>query len=495
MGTGLLGSVSMRWLILCATTAVIGCGLLIYSLTYSFYWDEGFHLLTAQMINRGNRPYIDFFFPQPPLNAYWNAAWMNLVRDDWRVVHVVAATSTLLAILLASDFSYRNCPDPNWRVPAGVTTAVLFGLNTVVVTFSTIGQAYALCLLLIMSAFRLAIAASGRTNLLWAAATGLAIGAAASSSLLTAPIAPVLLVWLLYSDRTGKKFFKFVAFSVGALIPFLPIVWLTRYGLRQVVFNVIEYHLLYRRAGWDGALSHDAEVVTSWMESGQTLLLGVLAVSGIVLAGSSDACTIRRNPHYLCAAIVVVEALWLANIHPTFNQYFVFLVPFLAILGATGLRNLAGRFGSADRPLWPVLAVASFTAFGLERSLLEQRGNLSWSDVEAISAKVIEVTPAASPFLADEFIYFQTKRGPPPGLEHADVRKLSLPDPPGARLNVKSADQVEAYIKEGRFGTIVSCDDEFSESAGLKILYARMQKFNICTVYWDLNTPPPSAVK
>ena len=59
-----------RWLVLCAAALAIGCGLLIYAETMAFYWDEGFHVLAAQLIGRGSRPYLDFFFPQPPLNTY-----------------------------------------------------------------------------------------------------------------------------------------------------------------------------------------------------------------------------------------------------------------------------------------------------------------------------------------------------------------------------------------------------------------------------------------
>ena len=35
--------------------------LLVYSQTLSFTWDEGFHLLAAQLILHGKRHYLDFF--------------------------------------------------------------------------------------------------------------------------------------------------------------------------------------------------------------------------------------------------------------------------------------------------------------------------------------------------------------------------------------------------------------------------------------------------
>src|SRR5580698_9263833 len=60
-------------LLLLIAAGVLGAGLMIYSQTVAFTGDEGFHLLAAQLIDSGKRPYIDFCFPQTPLNAYWNA--------------------------------------------------------------------------------------------------------------------------------------------------------------------------------------------------------------------------------------------------------------------------------------------------------------------------------------------------------------------------------------------------------------------------------------
>src|SRR5690349_445736 len=70
---------------LLAGTGLIAAALLVYSQTYAFAWDEGFHLLAAQLIAHGKRPYLDFLFAQTPLNAYWNAALMRLFGESWRI--------------------------------------------------------------------------------------------------------------------------------------------------------------------------------------------------------------------------------------------------------------------------------------------------------------------------------------------------------------------------------------------------------------------------
>ena len=120
---------------------VLAVGLLAYSQTMTFNWDEGFHLLTAQLILRGQKPYIDFVFPQTPLNAYWNAMWMHLFDDTWRTVHAVAAVVVALAVFLTADYVFRRFPVVQRRFPCAVMAAIVVGMNVAVVGFGTDGQA------------------------------------------------------------------------------------------------------------------------------------------------------------------------------------------------------------------------------------------------------------------------------------------------------------------------------------------------------------------
>ena len=54
------------------------------SLRPVFYYDEGFPLLAAQLINAGKIPYADFFYQHTPLYAYLTAGWFRLFGDTWR---------------------------------------------------------------------------------------------------------------------------------------------------------------------------------------------------------------------------------------------------------------------------------------------------------------------------------------------------------------------------------------------------------------------------
>src|ERR1017187_258128 len=231
---------------LCAVAAILFGGLLLYSQTHAFSWDEGFHLLAAQLILAGKRPYLDFCFPQTPLNAYLTAGWMRLFGDTWRAVHVLQAVWVAGAAFLTADFVRSRFPVPGWRLAGSLAAAVAVGMNSQVVLFGTIGQSYGLCLFLIVAAYRLAVVAVERAGASRAAAAGFMAGAAAGSSLLTAPVGPVLLVWLYLRNRAGNRWAKIAAFLAGGAISWLPIVWLYRQGPRQTILNVVLYQLKYR---------------------------------------------------------------------------------------------------------------------------------------------------------------------------------------------------------------------------------------------------------
>ena len=157
--------------------APIAAALLIYSQTAAFAWDEGFHVLAAQLIALGKRPWADFVFPQTPLNAWITGLAMLLFGQSWRVAHALQALATAGAVFLATGYVFHRLPDPRWKLPAAAVTAMLTGLNAAVFEYGSVGQSYGMCMLLAVASFRLA--ASARMP---AALTGICAGAAAASS-------------------------------------------------------------------------------------------------------------------------------------------------------------------------------------------------------------------------------------------------------------------------------------------------------------------------
>ncbi|MFL6350609.1 MAG: hypothetical protein ACJ74Z_01985 [Bryobacteraceae bacterium] len=456
----------------------------------AFSLDEGFHLLAAQLINRGRTLYLDFCFPQPPLNVYWNAAWMRTFPDTWRIPHLLAAMLVAGAAMLAGDFTFAHLPIPKWRLSGALVTAFLVAVNVPVVQFGSL-QAYGMCLFLMVAAFRVSVLGVDHKGFLVPFLAGLLAGAAAASSLLTAPLAPVLLVWMLIYNRIGTRFAKSVAFLLGAGIPFLPVLRLFAEAPRVVFFNLIEYQLLYRRVRWAGATPHDIDVLTSWINSSQALLLGALAVAGILFIRSANDWEPRRRAElFLSAWLALALTTYLALTHPTFERYFLLAVPFFAIEAPVGLYAIASRLGNPDRPLWPAALLIILFCLGLAKTLYDSRHSYQWQDYEKIAAKVDEVTPPGASLWADEVIYFLTRRPPPPGMEFSYSHKLELVPSVAASLHIVSQRELDRSIKAGAFSTIATCaDDEKIEQLGLERLYAHQAEVSDCLVFWGIRKP------
>ncbi|MEP6715112.1 MAG: hypothetical protein ABJC09_06035, partial [Terriglobia bacterium] len=244
--------------------ALYATALLIYSQTRAFSWDESYHLLAAQLINLGRKPYIDFCFPQSPLSAYWNAGLLRLFGPGWRAPHAAEALFVTGTVWLAADYVFAHFPVPRWRFAAAVATCLFTGLNARVFLYGPVAQPYGISLFAVVLAFRISLVAVNRTRAVMAALAGLAAGVAVACSLLTAAAAPVLFGWMLIHNLAGRKWPKLVAFCVGAAIPFTPVFWLYALGPRQTWFNVIEYHLRYRKLYWPETTKHDLEILTSW---------------------------------------------------------------------------------------------------------------------------------------------------------------------------------------------------------------------------------------
>jgi hypothetical protein len=480
-------------LLLSGVLATILAVLVVYSQTAAFTWDEGFHLLAAQLISKGKRPYLDFCFPQTPLNAYWNAAWMRIVGDTWRAAHALAAVSTTGAVVLAADFIRTRFPDAGWRMAGAIATASVLGLNVAVVEYGTIGQSYAFCLFLLVCAFRVGVVAVERKAPVWAGVAGLLSTSAAASSLLSAMAAPVLLIWILKHTPAGKRWARFCAFAAAAVLPFLPVLWLLYQAPRMVFFNLIQYQLVYRRTNWEDATPHDLEVLTSWLHSPTALLMGVLSILGVwFVTRRSGWASSSRSPFYLCGWMALAIGAELCATHPTFPSYFVLVTPFLAIPAAAGLYAIAAWIPSPHRVWWTVPVLALMLSLGLAKSLHDDRNRLSWRDMEAVARKVDEVTAARGTLWADEQVYFITRRPPAEGTEFSYAEVIDMPEDVALSLHILSDQALDRQAAAGLFSTVSTCEDEdVIELLNLPRLFRQQSAIGLrCKVFWD-----PAAVR
>ncbi|MGA2711919.1 MAG: hypothetical protein ABSG41_02350 [Bryobacteraceae bacterium] len=485
------------YLLLAGVVAALFAGLLIFSQTDAFVWDEGFHLLTAQLITRGERPYLDFNFSQTPLNAYWNALWMLVFGQSWRVTHAVAAVMTAGAIMMTADFLFFRFPVVRWRFAAALLSAFALGLNVLIVQYGTIGQAYALCLFLIVAAFRLTVSSVDRSGILLPALAGFLSSAGAGATLLSSPVCPVLAIWMVFQNRIGNRWAKLGAFAAAAVVPFLPVLYLFVKGPKQTLFNIIQYNLIYRQVEWPGAISHDIfAVFLSWSTSSQALLLALTGIAGLLFVrgastrehpGNERWNKNQRAEFYLCGWLALALGVHISSAHPTFQRYYLLALPFVIILAAAGLYSLTTRLYTPDRPFWPIFALTLIFSLELAKALHDRHDNINWPDLEKIAAKADQVTPPNGVILSDEQIYFITRRPPPPGMELADSHKLEFPPERAIPLHLLPESRVLAQIKAGHFSTVVNCDknDRLTDE-DLEKLYADHVEFaETCNVYWN----------
>jgi len=471
--------------LLCGLAGLLLGGLIVYSQLQAFSWDEGFHLLAASLIRSDKKPYLDFCFPQTPLNAYFYSVWMRVFGESWRAMHVVASILTAGAIFLTADYFYTRFPAPGWRMAGAIAAALFMGLNNSVVFFGTIAQAYALCMFLLLCAFRSAVLAVSHRGLFSAGLAGLLVGASAAASLLTAPAVPALLIWMLIANRAGNRWRKFTASVAGAIVPFLPVLWLFLRSPRVVLFNVIGYQLFGRRAKWEGATAHDLSVLTSWVDSGSALLLGLLAIAGLIfVVRNTEWPRSLRSEFYLCAWLAAAMALEIGAAHPTFAWYFVFTVPFLAILAVTGLYAVAVRLAPGSRAGWAVAAVAVLLALSFGRALREDREEMNWPTMETIAHKVLDVTLPSGRIWAGEQFFFLTQRPVPDGMEFQQSQKLDMPVSEAEPLHILPARELERRVKTRFYDTIEICDDDRIKELDLPDLYSKREEVGACTIFW-----------
>ncbi len=457
--------------------------LLLYSQTAAFLWDDGYQMLAAQLIARGKRPYLDFCFPQAPLNAYWNAAWMRVFGESWRVVHALAATVTAGTTLMAAHLVYARFPVPAWRLPGSVAAALLMGLHAAVIEYATLGQPYAVCLFLLVAATRVALLAVEQKGWLLTAAAGFLVSAAAASSLLAALAPVVLLVWMLKRGKPGAG----SIFLGGAVIPFLPVLWFFARAPHAVLFNLIEYQLFYRRTNWEDATPHDWKVLTSWVASPQAWILGLLAAAGLwFIARRSGWDRARREEFYLCGWMAAAVGIELSLAHPTFDWYFVLVIPFLAIPAVAGLYAIAWRMSSGVRPWRLVAVLLVIFSLGCAGTLFRDRNGLSWRELEEVASKVNQVTPPGEALWADESVYFLTRRPPAEGTEFSYAEVIDLPDRQAAGLHIVSLNELDGRAAKGVYGTVETCEESAQiEDLNLPRLFEHSAPVGSCHVFWE----------
>lgn len=410
---------------------------LIYSQIHAYVGDEPFHLLAAQLIRAGKRPYLDFFYQHPPLHAYLTAGLFQL-SETWRISHAFSALAVAGSAALAGVYARDLFVEENASRTAAVLTMIFFAANCYALIFATTGLPYGFCLLCSMAALFFSRPGGRRLHVF---ASGLFAGAAAASNLLTLPVAAVVLVRILI--RNKRLVLMFIA---GATVACAPVLILFAKSPGDVIFNLVGYHLVDRPSlGWrfnvremiawfwsvQGATLTALAILANWFRRGEASWeRGRLARS----LPASVANWFRRDEEVRwCTWTALALIALVASAKTTSAFYLLLALPFLAILAAAGTVELARRAAikwstaraskaSAIRASTPVLVVvvALYLAglSGMRYVWRWQAPYGDYRDVEMIARELEACTSGSGNYYASEAVYFAVHRLPPPGLEN-----------------------------------------------------------------------------
>jgi 4-amino-4-deoxy-L-arabinose transferase-like glycosyltransferase len=264
-----------------------------------------------------------------------------------------------------------------------------------------------------------------------------------------------------------------------------PVLWFLARAPRQVWFNLVEYHALYRRANWSGATGNDIDVLSTPFQDTQWFILSALAVAGLVYMRRSRWDSAARAESSLCVWLALAIGAQNATAHPTFEQYFIFLVPFLAVPACAGAYAAASRLQISARPGRVVWAIGIFMTAALARGVFEERDDVTWSRLAPAARKVAEVAPPGAAIVAREQIYLLAHRLPPAGLESIYSTKLDLGARENALFHILPSAERDRRIKAAGFAATVVCDDdERADEVDGWDVYSEKAELGTCTVFW-----------
>ncbi|MDQ1459696.1 MAG: hypothetical protein QOI08_1180 [Actinomycetota bacterium] len=270
--------------------------------------DEGFYALAAKLVAHGKTPYVDFWFLQAPLLPYVYGTWERIIGESW---YVLRSLSVVLTVALGCVIYWHVLR--RWSARRLALIAVLLFATTPLgfQWFPTI-KTYALSTLLLFTAY---VWAQSRSAKAWFVA-GLFAGLAVDVRLL---FGSVVIVFLVYARRDAWRFL------VGLAVGLVPSIWLFVIGPGRFVNDTLRAQTTRSHASIPSNVFGKTRTVGRVLVEPHFLLLVVLGVTLIVV------CVRRRQR--LPLSVAIAATLGITNLLPTpsYAQYFVTLIPFLAV--------------------------------------------------------------------------------------------------------------------------------------------------------------------
>lgn len=323
--------------------------------------DEGFYLLAGKLIENGNIPYLDFFYPQAPLFPYLQKILVWPFELNWDTGRLLAGLCTALLALILFFFVEAHY-GKRW----GWAALLLFSSSHLVYGWYTVIKLYSLPILFLFSAFATLNWPGEKLDskrVFWSA---LLLGLAINTRLLMLGATPVFLVALLLrSFRERLSFLKLLSpLFLGLTLASLPALVLAASDWDAFWLNNMGYHNL--RASVNNSLFNFGSEKWARLNS----LLGFASPEGPygVQFRLLFFAVLASIPFFLLKkqmSVMLITAFVLFVVHalpPRIHlQYFCSTVPFLIVGVIEGLNLIFQRIANINikRVLLALLALPS----------------------------------------------------------------------------------------------------------------------------------------
>jgi len=363
--------------------------------------DEGFYAMAARLVSEGRHLYRDFFYPQGPLLPYVYAPVVAVVGPSLRALRVVSA---LLSVLMVVPWLLMLARLQRGRIWWLLGSAGLLLLDPHLLIWNSTVKTFALCNLTASWGLYFLWRGLGGGRWVWFAATGLALGLAASARALYLPLpAVVLLALTVMALRGGGRsgWLAAAACAGGVVVASLPAVAYLLADPDRFIFNNLTCHRIrfseLRSLGLGDSFSHrSAAALTNLFQAlilnpyrGLLLLLTVLGWTRLFRRDAPD----RAFQIIAAAASLAFLGLNLLP-DPVQHQYLTPTLGVLMLPAAVAGYTWCGRvFSGWGLKIVPVLAVVlSLLTLWVWRPGVSDKPDWTWDVYDRVCANLEAVT-------------------------------------------------------------------------------------------------------
>ncbi len=296
------------------------------NLEYGFS-DENTYFYMGKLVAEGNMPYKDFFFSRPPLQLFVLALVFKIFGFNFILLKLLPTLFTIISAFFIFLMMKK------FNAVYSFLSVILFMFSYDSLRFSTYNMGVNLAVMFLVIGFYFFFLQKKFFI------SGIILGLAGLTNFMSLIPFAVILVYLFF--RNKKMFLKFLAgFSVTFIL--VNLVLLLAFGSKYII-PVFKYHFLKPKS----AEGRNFDIFYRMIRINFLLFLPALLFF------------VDKNKRKIGIAALSSGAylLFFIALNKVFGYYFMFIFPFLAIIGGYSLINLIDRVNVSKKILYSVLFV------------------------------------------------------------------------------------------------------------------------------------------